>query len=34
MGVLGNNAKTQLEKKDIDGGGKNFAPQSAYARVG
>ena len=34
MGVLGNNAKTQLERKTSMSGGKNFAPQSAYAKSG
>ena len=32
MGVLGNNSKTQLERKTSMSGGKNFAPQSAYAK--
>ena len=34
MGVLGNNSKTQLERKTSMSGGKNFAPQSAYAKSG
>ena len=34
MGVLGNNAKTQLERKTSMTGGKNFAPQSAYSKSG
>ena len=32
MGVLGNNAKTKLEMKTSMTGGKNFKPQSAYAK--
>ena len=34
MGVLGNNSKTQLERKTSMTGGKNFAPQSAYSKSG
>jgi len=34
MGVLGNNAKTQLERKTSMTGGKNFSPQSAFAKSG
>ena len=32
MGVLGNNAKTKLEMKTAMTGGKNFTPQSAFAK--
>ena len=31
MGVLGNNAQTELERKTGFSGGKNFTPQSGYA---
>ena len=34
MGVVGNNSKTQLERKTSMSGGKNFTPQSAYAKSG